>query len=130
MPLISGTPRWQKIATFVILIAILILAWFIYTRVGSQNEAVSATRDSVERTDCARRVNAEQSIAKDTATLSDRAVSRYYFRTLLDQAATQSRVTQAQIDSFASLVKMADDADAVVAALPDPAKEVERRCPG
>jgi len=144
LPLVSEkTPRWRNIVGLTLLIIILVVGYLTFTRLGSQGDAVNATRDSVERTDCARQVNAEQSKVRDAATLADRAANRadglatsFYFQAVLEATVTGARVTQEQKDDFSQLLtdaemlrRRADNADAAVAALPDPAKEVDRRCP-
>lgn len=52
MPLTSGTPRWQKIATFVLLAAIFGIAFVTFTRVGTTNSSVEATNAQGARRDC------------------------------------------------------------------------------
>ncbi len=133
MPMMSGTPRWQKIATFVLLGAILLTVIYVANSSVSTNASVNATKESVDRTDCARKVNAEQSAVRDAATIADRAERRYLDTVLLSQvtdgpptAETQAR----RVTEFTALVAAAENADRAVKGLPDPAKEVNRRCPG
>jgi hypothetical protein len=119
-----GPPRWVWVGflatAFVILVGV---AGFLIIR--SQDNAVQ-----LERQDCARRIAAEQMVARDKATSTSRALYRYFFGALLESTKAATPPTQAQIDEFAGLVRAAEDADTTVNKLPDLAEEVERRCPG
>ncbi len=135
MPLVSEkTPRWRNIIGLVMLVAILGAVILTAVVVFNQSTAIDATKESVARTDCARRVNAEQTGVRDAATLADRAARRYLDNVLYEQATTGMRPTveqqQQRAPEFRALIDAAVKADDAVKALPDPAKEVERRCPG
>jgi hypothetical protein len=130
----ENTPRWRNIVGLVMLVAILAAVILTAVVVFNQNGSIDATKVSVARTDCARQVNAEQVAIRDAATLADRAARRYLDSVLYEQATTGVRPTpeqqQQRAVEFGKLVERANETDKAVSELPDPAKEVDRLCPG
>ncbi len=128
MPLLSGTPTWQKWATLLVLIILVGLNVAIII-VGSNNTTVLHKQEaSQERIDCARVINTAQTKVRDEMITSKAEMDKEFVLATVQV----SQGIQTRDDAQAMLTNLANDLDTKIVAvkkLPDAAKLVERTCP-